>query len=97
MLSLYTFCSTTYLYNFHLRGYNLPLPILDDLAVEHDGLFGPDISRRGPDAEKDQMFFQFPAQPFVLWCIGVIDLNGLLWFCCDGHAHRERREHLEQT
>src|SRR5258708_17918004 len=40
-----------WLSNCHLRGYDLPLPVLDDLAAQGYGLLGSDISRGGPDAD----------------------------------------------
>src|SRR5436309_9038426 len=51
ILSLYTFCSTAYLCNAHLRSYDLPLRVPGDLTVKHDGLFGADVDRGSPDAE----------------------------------------------
>src|SRR5258708_25971008 len=43
-----------WLSNCHLRGYDLPLPVLDDLAAQGYGLLGSDISRGGPDAEGER-------------------------------------------
>src|SRR5260370_8426590 len=40
-----------WLSNCHLRGYDLPLPVLDDLAAQGYGLLGSDINRGGPGAE----------------------------------------------
>src|SRR5437660_7123015 len=41
----------TLLCNPHLGSYDLSLPVLDELTVEHNDLFGPDVDRGSPDAE----------------------------------------------